>query len=164
MTFLLDDTVAATTANSYCDVAYADAYLAERGADADAWTALDEDTKARRLVQATRLIDRCNFDGVRYDTGTARTGAPNGQALKFPRDGDTDSAGSPFVIEEAKIAACEVALLLCSSRGSLGAGAGIGSLSLGSMSASFDGDDTGRVDNVIRQWLGDRMAVSVRMV
>lgn len=164
MAFLLDATVAGTTANSYCTVAYADAYLAERGADADAWNALDEDAKGRRLAQATRLIDRCHFDGVKYDTSTVRTGADNGQALKFPRDGDTDSAGDPFVIEEAKIAACEVALLLCESRGALGSGAGIGSLSLGSMSASFEGDNTGRVDNVIRQWLGDRMTVSVRMV
>jgi hypothetical protein len=83
----------------YADIAYADEYL---GADptADAWrSTLDEDTKGRALVNATRVLDRLNWQGKKTDED---------QALAWPRTGVSTPAGpvDPDVIPIDIVNAC----------------------------------------------------------
>lgn len=81
-------TISATMFQVYVDVATADAYMlaAVQGAP---YRASDADTKARSLVTSTRMLDRQNWLGKKFD--------PN-QELAFPRKnmgiaGLDDSAG-----------------------------------------------------------------------
>jgi hypothetical protein len=78
-------TAGAANANSYADVATADAYLgacADSHAAAAAWRALsstgaDADTKARALIEATRRLDLLTYTGD--------LAAPLTQRLQWPR-------------------------------------------------------------------------------
>jgi len=106
----LDLTIGGASANSYEDVAGADAYADER-LESDAWTAeTDADVKARALIQATRRIDA---SANRLFSGNKATQA---QALEFPRVNAKDRAG--YAIPENTIptalqrATSELAILI----------------------------------------------------
>jgi hypothetical protein len=74
----LDTTPGGLTADSYCDVAEADAYHASRGHN-DVWAAADVAEKERHLKWATSVLDaRCGWRGAR---------ASAEQALAWPRRG-----------------------------------------------------------------------------
>ena len=79
-------TTPAETANSYATVAEADTYLDDsvRGGD---WTFLDEDSKRRALLTATRLLDRREWAGDVADEE---------QTLAFPRTGLADYGSTQF--------------------------------------------------------------------
>lgn len=74
------------TANSYATVAEADTYLDDsiRG---ESWSFLDEDSKRRALLTATKLMDRRIWDGEVADES---------QALAFPRTGLADYGSTQF--------------------------------------------------------------------
>lgn len=74
----LDTTPGGPSADSYCDVAEADAYHAARGHNAE-WEAADVAVKERHLKWATSLLD------ARFGWRGARAGAE--QALAWPRRG-----------------------------------------------------------------------------
>lgn len=94
----------ATNANSYVDVATADAHLDERLYVSD-WTDASTDDKERALIWATRLLD----DLMDWK-GTPRT---NDQALRWPRSGvfdrdqvqwfDEDTIPEPLEIATAEL-------------------------------------------------------------
>ncbi|RKI09799.1 hypothetical protein D7Y15_23150 [Corallococcus sp. AB030] len=74
----LDTTPGGPLADSYCNVAEADAYHAARGHN-DAWAAADTEAKERHLKWATSVLDaRCEWLGARADAE---------QALAWPRRG-----------------------------------------------------------------------------
>ena len=64
----------------YCDVTYADAYIADAVYEQGAWSTLTSAIKSRYLNASTLLIDEIKFVG--YKT------VPE-QANEFPRGGDT---------------------------------------------------------------------------
>lgn len=74
--FTPEDGSGSETANSYTDVAYADAFHADRGNSA--WGAADQTAKETALVRATDYID-ANYT-------FAGTPANDEQALAWPRD------------------------------------------------------------------------------
>lgn len=143
--------------NSYVDVAFADAYFAER-LFADEWATADAAIKPIALIHASRRIDRLRLRGVPKDLG---------QALAFPRcydDADDarrynreifGSAGLIFdatnryaglvcdeaVPEVVLRAACEEALALLSSNGQSARAQlqadGVKSYSIGRLSETF---------------------------
>lgn len=105
----LDTTVGGTAANAFCDQAWADAYILNRGAaalNAD-WTSATVADKEQCIQWATRKLDEFEWKGLRK-TQT--------QALRWPRVGLTDRDG--FYIDSASIpvwlknAAAEYALWL----------------------------------------------------
>jgi hypothetical protein len=155
-------TVAGTTANTYASASEADIYLAERGPST--WDELDAEAKVRKLIQAARIIDRYPFDGFKHNTGTSRIGGYPGQSLAFPRSIDVDSAGDPFVPEEVKEAQVEVAFVLATSRESaMPSAPSVKSISVGSMSATFESGDS-QCDRIVRQFIGNRIAASAEMI
>jgi hypothetical protein len=85
MPLTITTTVGGASANSYSDVATADAAALYRvGSTGTAWTALTSDQKIQALVTATRDIDTLLFKGDR---------ASSTQALEWPRTG-TDYAAT----------------------------------------------------------------------
>jgi hypothetical protein len=78
----LIDTPGAADANAYADVAYADAYFANR-LYAAVWTAASADDKARALIMATRHLD----EQVEWDVTVCGEHTTTTQALEFPRNG-----------------------------------------------------------------------------
>jgi hypothetical protein len=80
----------------YCSLGYAESYFATR-LDHLVWDGASEDDKTRALSDATRRIDRLNFQGSKADAD---------QLLEFPRGSDTE------VPDDIKIAACEIAYAL----------------------------------------------------
>ena len=87
LVLIKEDGTGKADANSYADVADADAYF-EGHLYASAWTAATEENKTKALVFATRLIDaQMQFNGTR---------ASDAQALQWPRREcpDPDAAGS----------------------------------------------------------------------
>jgi hypothetical protein len=77
LVLIKEDGTGRTDANSYGDVADADAYF-DGHLYASAWTAATADKKAAALVMATRLIDaQYQFNGFR---------AHDNQALQWPRE------------------------------------------------------------------------------
>lgn len=86
------------TITHYCYILLADAETYFLGRfNSDAWDAASDDDKQKSLIQATRLIDRLNYEGVKTDAE---------QPTEFPRDGDT------VVPIEISIATCEIAYSL----------------------------------------------------
>jgi len=79
----------------YADVAYGDAYFADR-LGADAWTGAN---KEKALKQATQMIDLLPLVGTKYDET---------QANQFPRSCDENGV----VPDEVMQACCEVAIAL----------------------------------------------------
>jgi len=70
-------------ANSYSDLATANTYL-DDSVRAGAWEFLDDDTKSRALITATRLIDKQCLVGEQTDPD---------QPLHFPATGVVDKEG-----------------------------------------------------------------------
>ena len=102
---VLDATVGGSAANSYLDVAAADALNGNRLGDfAAAWAAADTATKEKALIQATADIDA----NVRVVV------APwdDDQALLFPRLVDVDDADLPYVVGRVRQATYEQAIYL----------------------------------------------------
>lgn len=78
MAFTPEDGTGVTDANSYCNVAYADAYHSDRGNAA--WASATTQNKQAALVKATDYIDQTyRFLGEP---------ANDGQALSWPREAD----------------------------------------------------------------------------
>lgn len=92
--------------NSYITVANANTYFASSLSNDD-WSALDDDTKERALITATRMIDRQIWSGAKTS---------DAQALQWPRTGVIDSYGndvSSGSVPQAIIdATCELALAI----------------------------------------------------
>lgn len=109
--------VGADDANSYASVAEATAYLNER-LNTSAWSAAvtaGAGDAERALIQATRLLDREQFEGepVKPLNGTS---SGDTQSLKWPRYAADDDAGwtweGTVIPRCVKDATCELALYL----------------------------------------------------
>lgn len=70
--------------NSYASLVDADAYF-DASLRALTWAGLDEDTRIRGLIEATRLLERLIYKGTK-EVST--------QTLAFPRTGVTDCSGT----------------------------------------------------------------------
>jgi hypothetical protein len=134
MALAIDNTLSATTSNSYCDIAYADSYWAGHfnTARAAQWAALNTAQKTMALIQATRVIETCRFtvyahlrDSYRmvYDQRghNVLTLADEiipvkfffYQTLQFPRNLDRDIiTGVNFIPEPILEGQCEQAVYL----------------------------------------------------
>ena len=76
MAFTVEDGTGLENSNALIDVAFADAYRADRGGDT-VWTASSEPQKQAAIVQATDYIcGRFRFKGTKYNED---------QALEWPR-------------------------------------------------------------------------------
>lgn len=82
-----------------------------------AWSQASPADREKALIQATRIIDRLNFKGLKRSVYQAVKNNPNlsqeeinaaskEQERQFPRDNDTE------IPEEIKIACCEIAYAL----------------------------------------------------
>lgn len=99
----LDATPAGAAADSYIDVATADALAAnDLGGFVGTWTAADTDTKERALKKATRMIDA-------YVIGDEFIALTETQSLLFPRVQDTDDAGVAIIPKRLALATYEQA-------------------------------------------------------
>lgn len=101
---------------AYISITDANTYFTAR-VGADLWEDSSDDDKSQALVHATRLIDRLNFEGVKY---------ADDQPLEFPRrysenfswnfGGDPTTTPipttTPNVPNEIMFACCEIALAL----------------------------------------------------
>lgn len=110
MAVLIDTTPASPFANSFEDVAGADAYFASQ-LYAAAWFAATTDEKAQALITTTRALSRMNWDGWPW----TRT-----QALPFPRSGLLEKNGiyplaNTIIPAELKAATAEGARQLLES-------------------------------------------------
>lgn len=132
-------TAGSATADSYADIATADAYAAAR-LYATAFSDATTDFKERALKMATRELDKMNWLGDIVDTTTP-------QALRWPRSSVTDLDGTavssttiPQFLEEATI---ELALeLLKKDRYAESDSKGIRKVQAGAVAVSFDRKDT----------------------
>jgi hypothetical protein len=77
--------ITGTSGNSYATIASADTYLGDSVRAGLNWSAVDNDTKARSLITATRLLDKQCFIGSKTNTA---------QTLEWPRTGVTDADGN----------------------------------------------------------------------
>lgn len=99
----IDATVGGASANSYLDVAAADALAADDlGPAAERWLAAATADKEKALKRATREID-----GWIAERGSAPWSAT--QALLFPRVGDVDASDVPFIHRNVQQATYEQA-------------------------------------------------------
>jgi hypothetical protein len=108
MAFTPEDGTGLSSANSFCDVAFADTYFADRG-NPEAWDQADTAAKEVALVTATDYVDlRFNWVGTK---GTSE------QALTWPRYSAYDPDGHLLqgVPEPLKKAVCEYALRVLQS-------------------------------------------------
>jgi hypothetical protein len=98
---VIDATAGSPDANSYVTLAEAGAYFETNVAFAPLWSAMTEQIKTNRLIEAGRAIDRYNFQGSR------ETGA---QAMLFPRIAcnDDDDGTVPKPVKDAQ---CEMLLV-----------------------------------------------------
>ncbi len=117
LTLTLEDGSRVPGANSYVDVAAADAYLAYN-AKRTTWAGLDNDSKIAALVQACRMLNGASWKGDKVDIA---------QPLAWPRYGVIDEQSRTgwdalasrhvgvypdnTIPEEIKNAQCELALL-----------------------------------------------------
>ena len=91
--------VGGATSNSYCDLAFADAYAANQSWAAS-WTALTEDEKTVALITATQWMEMLSYAGTRCDAT---------QRLAWPRTGATcdgiasDCASIPYKIKQTEV-------------------------------------------------------------
>lgn len=99
---IVEDGTGKADANSYSDVASADAYFAERGNTV--WAGLTEQNKEFKLVQATDYIEGRFADKWRGQPLT------DTQALAWPRSG----VGTPFPAATLARATAEYAVRLAS--------------------------------------------------
>jgi hypothetical protein len=108
MSLVVEDGSGKSNANSYCDVAFADAYVATYAANSDqvAWAALDQAGKEARLQKGTQYLE------VVYKRRWVQRRNDDRQALSWPRswveDGDGFAVGSnvvPVVVKQATVEA-----------------------------------------------------------
>lgn len=94
--------------NSFCTIEYAEEYFGGK-VFAEEWDKATAETKEKALKEATRLINRLKFKGLKADSG---------QILEFPRQYPEVSNFSFGYVEqedipdEAKAATCEEALAI----------------------------------------------------
>jgi hypothetical protein len=81
---------------SFTTVTEANAYMATK-LESETWTSATTDRRSVALIEATRLINRLRFSGVRTSTS---------QTLQFPRNGETS------IPDQVKWATVELALAL----------------------------------------------------
>jgi hypothetical protein len=133
MAITVDATVATETANSYCDVAYADDYFDNHynSTKTAAWVALQDGAKKTLLVSATKSIEKFKFTEPTdpsqnkpwfFDPTQGRVIQDNYlgyivkynyfQKLQFPTSLNVTSGGVVFMPEEVKMANCEQAIYL----------------------------------------------------
>jgi hypothetical protein len=83
--FVVETGIADPDANSYCTVEFADDYVEANTHVSSDWTALDDATKERLLVRASKTLDvRFRWQGTRVDQDSG---------LKWPRSGVYDEDG-----------------------------------------------------------------------
>jgi len=97
----LDVTVAGASADSYCTVAEADAFVGWKAVSA--WDNASTTTKEGALKAAVRLMDELPYLGAKSDTA---------QALRFPSGYLTDSNGNFYIPTRIKEAQALLALAL----------------------------------------------------
>lgn len=137
MALVIDSTVGGPAANSYADVAYADAYWVGHynTTKGSAWAALTTAKKTAALIHAAAVLESIrftipdrprNYRQVSYflhrGTGLVVERPQSGepvkydyyQSLQFPRNLDTDSDGDKFIPEPVLMAQCEQAVYLLS--------------------------------------------------
>ena len=113
----LDATLGGEDSNSYCDVAFADAYAATRQWGSD-WLALTEEDKELALIGATMWMETLHWTGTR---------CKDKQALAWPRAGATcdgitsDCAGIPRRIKQVE---CELAMKFAKDPNPISGGGG----------------------------------------
>ena len=113
----LDATLGGEDANSYCDVAFADAYAATRQWGPD-WLALADEEKELALIGATMWMETLNWTGTRCSAT---------QALAWPRQGATcdgvtsDCSAIPTRIKQAE---CELAMKFAKDPNPISGGGG----------------------------------------
>lgn len=149
----LDATAGGASANSYATVSEGDSYHNAHLYATD-WTGASSPDKEKALQMATRLLDeRVSWDGAK-ETST--------QALRWPRSGVTDldgySIAAGVVPQEIKNATIEFArnLIATDTTGNAD-GKGLTSMSVGSISMTFDKADTADVlpsivQEMLRGW------------
>ncbi|MDY6852289.1 MAG: DnaT-like ssDNA-binding protein, partial [Thermodesulfobacteriota bacterium] len=103
----IDATPGGAEADSYVTLTQADEYFQDDYDFSSNWSNLSEQDRSRLLITATRMLDRLNYKGRRYDYFTP-------QALKFPRViGDEvislDQAGQLTIPVFVRRAVCEQA-------------------------------------------------------
>lgn len=136
MALAIDNTLAATSSNSYCDIAYADNYWAGHynTVKASQWIPLTTDQKTMALVQAASIIETCRFtvyarirDSYRqvFDQRLREVLTLSDeilpvkfyfyQTMQFPRNLDRDiTTGILFIPDAILRAQCEQAVYLLS--------------------------------------------------
>jgi hypothetical protein len=108
MALVVEDGTGLENADSYVDVAFADAYVAAYVASTDAWDELDEPTKEKKLREAAAWLDGtfgAQFVGIR---------GSQTQGLEWPRCGAVDVdgfpvEGVPLAVKRAQVEAAAVA-------------------------------------------------------
>lgn len=143
--------------NSYIDVTDADTYF-DDAIHASAWEDSTSDIKAKALVTATRMMDRQDWNGTKYQD------APT-QVLDWPRSGLFDSEGNALsetvVPQEILDATCELALALVQNSGlqdSTNTGNNIKRLKAGSVELEYIRGTSGSrfptiIDELVGLWL-----------
>lgn len=131
---MIVDTIGATNANSYADLAYASAYFVSR-LGAKSWDDAAEVSRESALIHATTLMDKM-FDwvGDKYSKE---------QSLRWPRSNayDIDDYLIDYTIipVDIKKAQCELALSFIENSGYSGESRGIDRMRIGSIMMDFDG-------------------------
>lgn len=125
-------TVGASNANSYVDLAYANAYFTSR-LGSSAWSGTNEDKEAA-LLQSTILLDRMfDWDGTR---------AEEAQSLRWPRveayDPDGFEISDDIIPTPVKQAECELALYIITNNGYAGESRSIDRMRIGPIMMDFD--------------------------
>lgn len=137
--------------NSYASVEEADKYLnVKYGSN---WSTYDEDKKALRLINATREIDKRDYQGVKVDVD---------QPLKFPRMIGKQQTDDELVKQAAIELADGLALTSTSSSGGSANLQAIKSVSVGDTDIEFKDDvplqdaftiACGVIDNLLKEYL-----------
>jgi hypothetical protein len=131
MALTLDTTIGGETANSYCDLTYADDYFADHPntVKRDAWAALSDEAKTLLLIQACTMIDALKMThndreypslGQRMVLGSVYPKFSEFrypyyliQQLQLPRNCDVNSTtGDIYIPQSAMVAQCEQAAYL----------------------------------------------------
>lgn len=112
-----DATLGGENANSYCDLAFADAYAANRQWGLQ-WDALAQEQKEQALMGATSWMETLHWGGTRCDVA---------QALAWPRSGascDGVESVCTSIPTRIKQAECELAMKFAESPNPITGGGG----------------------------------------
>jgi len=143
------------SANSYCTLAYADAYHA-LSLEGLWWQEQPAEDRERALISATRAIEALlrGQDADKYDS-VRTTSHPDGQPLQFPRSWDVAS-GTLLVPTNAKHGQCLLALhVLKQHKGAAGITDGEEMARLGLRVSTTDGVFASRWLAMPRYWPQD---------